>query len=125
MIGSPVGCQLGGLTYNDVGAHSGVEQEADAFASQILIPRSAEPDLSTLDTSQEVEQFADRIGIAPGIVVGRLQHGGRWPYNRGNELSSVSYSSNSSSHDTQIARMSAVMWSLAEVLGGGVGLAHG
>lgn len=71
---------------NDVGAHSGVEQEADAFASQILIPRSAEPDLSRLDTSQEVEEFADRIGIAPGIVVGRLQHEDRWPYNRGNEL---------------------------------------
>jgi HTH-type transcriptional regulator / antitoxin HigA len=71
---------------NDVGAHSGVEQEADAFASQILIPRSAEPDLSTLDTSQEVEEFANRIGIAPGIVVGRLQHEGRWPYNRGSEL---------------------------------------
>jgi HTH-type transcriptional regulator / antitoxin HigA len=71
---------------NDLGAHSGVEQEADAFASQILIPRSAEPELATLNTSQEVEEFADRIGIAPGIVVGRLQHEGRWPYNRGNEL---------------------------------------
>ena len=71
---------------NDVGAHSGVEQEADAFASQILIPRSAEPELSTLNTAQDVDAFADRIGIAPGIVVGRLQHEGRWPYNRGNEL---------------------------------------
>lgn len=74
------------ISINDVGAHSGVEQEADAFASQILITRSAERDLSTLDTSQEVEEFANRIGIAPGIVVGRLQHEGRWPYNRGNEL---------------------------------------
>lgn len=71
---------------NDLGEHSGVEQEADAFASQILIPRQHEPVLGQLTTIKSVEDFARQIGIAPGIVVGRLQHEGRWPYNKGNDL---------------------------------------
>jgi HTH-type transcriptional regulator / antitoxin HigA len=71
---------------NDVGAHSGVEQEADGFASQVLIPRQQEAGLNELSTLKDVEEFAGRLGIAPGIVVGRLQHDGRWPYNRGNDL---------------------------------------
>lgn len=71
---------------NDAGHHSGIEQEADAFASQLLIGRQHEPELAALKTLSEVRQFAQRIGIAPGIVVGRLQHDGRWPYNKGNDL---------------------------------------
>jgi HTH-type transcriptional regulator / antitoxin HigA len=71
---------------NDTGGHSGVEQEADAFASQVLVPRRFEPDLPLLSTIPDVIAFADRIGLMPGIVVGRLQHDGRWPYNKGNEL---------------------------------------
>ena len=27
-----------------------------------------------------------RLGVASGIVVGRLQHDKRWPFNHGNEL---------------------------------------
>lgn len=71
---------------NDVGAHSGVENEADGFASQILIPRRAEAELGTIATLEQAQAFADRLGIAPGIVVGRLQHEKRWPYNKGNQL---------------------------------------
>ncbi len=71
---------------NDVGAHSGVEAEADAFAAQTLIPRRYEADLAELETERDVEQFADSLGIAPGIVVGRLQHDQRWPFKRGNNL---------------------------------------
>lgn len=71
---------------NDAGHHSGVEQEADAFSSQLLIGRQHEPELATLNTLEDVRDFAQRIGVGPGIVVGRLQHDGRWPYNRGNEL---------------------------------------
>jgi HTH-type transcriptional regulator/antitoxin HigA len=33
-----------------------------------------------------VQSFADSIGIAPGIVVGCLQHDGLWPYSQGNQL---------------------------------------
>jgi HTH-type transcriptional regulator / antitoxin HigA len=52
------------------------EEEANAYARDKLIPpaqmrrliKSGRPTLAT------VERFADEIGIAPGIVVGRLQH---------------------------------------------------
>jgi HTH-type transcriptional regulator/antitoxin HigA len=71
---------------NDVGRHSGVEQEADAFASQVLIPRRREVQLAHLNTPADVREFAAELRIAPGIVVGRLQHDGRWPFNRGNDL---------------------------------------
>jgi len=33
-----------------------------------------------------VVAFANTLGIAPGIVVGRLQHESRWPFSRGNDL---------------------------------------
>lgn len=71
---------------NDEGRHSGAEQEADGFASQILIPRRYEAELAGIVTLQQVTDFAKRIGIAPGVVVGRLQHDKRWPYNKGNDL---------------------------------------
>lgn len=71
---------------NDEGAHSGVEQESDAFASQALIPRRYEAELGGLSTPQEVKKFAQRLQIAPGIVVGRLQYDRRWPYSHGNDL---------------------------------------
>ncbi len=71
---------------NDVGAHSGVEQEADGFASRILIPRRHEAELAEIVTNSDAQAFAERIGVADGVVVGRLQHDGRWPYNRGNDL---------------------------------------
>ncbi|MGH8524830.1 MAG: HigA family addiction module antitoxin, partial [Gammaproteobacteria bacterium] len=48
---------------NDTGGHSGVEQEADAFASQILIPRKFGPELPGLLTTGDVMAFADRIGV--------------------------------------------------------------
>jgi len=66
--------------------HSGHEQEADAHASQLLIPRRREAELGLLKTNADVEAFSADIGIAPGIVVGRLQFEGRWAYNRGAEL---------------------------------------
>jgi len=71
---------------NDDGRHSGVEQEADGFAAQVLIPRRYEADLASIDTPRQAKEFAERIGIAPGVVVGRLQHDKRWPYSKGNEL---------------------------------------
>ena len=71
---------------NDRGPHSGAEQEADAFASRTLIPPKFEPRLGELMTNEDVTAFAAEIGIAPGIVVGRLQHDKRWPYKRGNDL---------------------------------------
>lgn len=63
-----------------------LEKEADRFAADSLIPRSAAAKLQTLADATDVAHFADEVGIAPGIVVGRLQHDGHWPWSKGNEL---------------------------------------
>ena len=54
----------------------GVEEaEANQFASNLLVPPQYSDLLKTLaGTSAEVSQFARKIGIPPGIVVGRMQH---------------------------------------------------
>jgi HTH-type transcriptional regulator/antitoxin HigA len=62
------------------------EAEADNFARDTLIPRAEAKVLVGLKTVDDVQRFANRIGIAPGIVVGRLQHDNLWPYSQGNQL---------------------------------------
>jgi HTH-type transcriptional regulator / antitoxin HigA len=67
------------LTFVDgKGAKQGeLEEEADAFASRMLIPHEFDEALGTLGSSADkVRDFADRLGLGPGIVVGRLQHEG-------------------------------------------------
>jgi Zn-dependent peptidase ImmA (M78 family) len=59
------------------------ETEANRFASDFLIPpddyrRIAD---SHLNDPVVIEAFARKLGIAPGIVVGRLQHDGLIPWN--------------------------------------------
>lgn len=71
---------------NDQGPHSGAESEADAFASQLLIPRQYEPRLNLLQTEADVKQFAQDIGVGPDIIVGRLQFEKRWTYRQGTSL---------------------------------------
>ncbi len=68
------------------------EEEANAFARDKLIPpaqlrRLLEGGRPTLAA---IERFAEGIGIAPGIVVGRLQHENVLPMNTGNKLK-ISY----------------------------------
>lgn len=58
------------------------ERQANDFAANLLIPAEAFKDLlrnKTL-TALVITQFADRIDVAPGIVVGRLQHEGKIPW---------------------------------------------
>ncbi|MBB6475471.1 ImmA/IrrE family metallo-endopeptidase [Sphaerisporangium rubeum] len=55
------------------------ELEADAFASELLIPRDYVDELRTLKSKVDVVRFADKIGIAPGIVVARLQRDPQFP----------------------------------------------
>lgn len=65
------------------------EDEANAFAADKLIPAVALGQfLATWDRRSlaALEAFADRIGIAPGIVVGRLQYEGLMPPSHGNHL---------------------------------------
>jgi HTH-type transcriptional regulator / antitoxin HigA len=56
-----------------------LEDEADRFASRILIPEKYEARLRQLPVA-EIQPFADELGIAPAIVVGRLQHEGLMHY---------------------------------------------
>ena len=50
------------------------EIEADQWAKEFLIPREYESELPQLRSRESVNAFANKIGIHPGIVVGRLQH---------------------------------------------------
>lgn len=63
-----------------------LEDEANRFAADFLIPTDRATQLATLTTDGAVVAFAEEIGIAPGIVVGRLQHDRLWDWNQGNHL---------------------------------------
>ncbi len=53
------------------------EEEADRFAADWLISNRQYEELKEIPKNREqINSFADRIGINPGIVVGRLQHEG-------------------------------------------------
>jgi HTH-type transcriptional regulator/antitoxin HigA len=75
-------------TFVDVGGKDSdlLEDEANRWASDFLIPPDRVPDLEILETDADVATFASEIGIAPGIVVGRLQHDEIWGFNRGHGL---------------------------------------
>ena len=64
------------------------ENEANRFASEFLIPthRLSTFVASTRLSKEAVRAFAAELGIAPGIVVGRLQHDSLLPVTHCNEL---------------------------------------
>ncbi len=62
------------------------EQGANQFAAAILIPPEYTSQLPELHAYRAVMRFARSIGIAPGIVVGRLQREGIVPYSHLNRL---------------------------------------
>lgn len=63
------------------------EEEANEFSRDFLIPAEDAKKLPELGRSASaVIAFAQRIGIAPGIVVGRLQRQGQVPWNQLNKL---------------------------------------
>ena len=63
------------------------EWEANQFAANFLIPKDKAKTLCDLAlTRSAVEIFAGEIGVAPGIVVGRMQHEGYLPMNYLNGL---------------------------------------
>lgn len=68
------------------GAKDEFEEEADRFAADFLIPRDVQSELPNLRSKRRITEFAERIGVHPGIVVGRLQHDGVLQYNHCNEL---------------------------------------
>ena len=64
------------------------EEEADKFAAETLIPPKEYMKLvqNGKPTLLQIQVFADQEQIAPGIVVGRLQHDHVLPFSRGNKL---------------------------------------
>ena len=63
------------------------EHEANEFAATTLIPREYCQELATIIPShREVVQFAHRVGVSPGVVVGQLQHNGRIGFEQLNGL---------------------------------------
>lgn len=52
------------------------EREANAFARDRLIPPEASGRLVYLKTRSQIQEFARSLGIAAGVVVGRLEHDG-------------------------------------------------
>jgi len=58
----------------DSGIAQQLEDEADNFARRTLIPPQFSIKLRNIESATEVQEFAAAIGIAPGIVVGRMQH---------------------------------------------------
>lgn len=64
------------------------EDEADLFAREILITQEQYEIFISANcfTKDSIISFAHRIGISPGIVLGRLQKENYVPYNRYNDL---------------------------------------
>jgi Zn-dependent peptidase ImmA (M78 family) len=62
------------------------EHNANYFAATLLIPESYDAELQDLVDFRSVKKFAERIGVASGIVVGRLQHEGIIDYHQFNGL---------------------------------------
>ncbi len=63
------------------------ENEANLFASSVLIPKQYETQLMLLDTAPAIRAFAEEVGIAPGIVLGRMQKDDLIPW--GTKLNSL------------------------------------
>ena len=63
------------------------EEEADKFARDLLIPPAQARELATLGYNKAaVRAFAAHIGVAPGIVVGRMQWEKLLPWTHLNDL---------------------------------------
>ena len=67
-----------------------IELEADNNACDLLIPQQQYIAFtkSKCYYEDDIKRFTERIGIHPGIVVGRLQHDGLIPWSWHNSLKS-------------------------------------
>src|SRR6266511_2920592 len=63
-----------------------VEREANQFAATALIPPAYESRLRSVVAPAEAKILANDLGIAPAIVVGRLQNERIFDWNQGNSL---------------------------------------
>ncbi len=73
----------------DDGSESdGKEAEANAFAADVLVPTTTYERLRPISplTEAAILRASKEIGVAPGIIVGRLQYDGLLGYDRMNHL---------------------------------------
>lgn len=72
----------------DTGMDEAKEDEANRFAANVLIPRRNYLQFVEAGkyTKGRIKHFAEKAGIAPGIVVGRLQHEHLIPMSHYNDL---------------------------------------
>jgi addiction module HigA family antidote len=69
------------------GVDTRLEDEADAFARDVLIPAEHARQIESLrGTRAAVRAFAIVVGVAPGLVVGRMQKEGLLPWSHLNDL---------------------------------------
>lgn len=68
------------------GLDADLEREADRFAADLLVAPKDALSLKTLRSAAEVEQAAQWLGVAPGILVGRMQKEGWIPWSNLNAL---------------------------------------
>lgn len=67
--------------------HTRREKEANEFAERVLVPPARTDELMDLGARREpIIRFAYSLGVAPGIVVGQLQHHGRLRRSQMNHL---------------------------------------
>lgn len=69
-------------------ANAEKEKEADKFAQEFLIPVNEYKEFArkNIFSHTSIRKFAGKLGIAPGIVVGRLQHDSIIQYSQFNDL---------------------------------------
>lgn len=75
---------------SEIGMDQDKEAEADQFAADFLIPRQDYNRFIRKEcfSKADIQEFAHRIGIAPGIIVGRLQYDRHLPITHCNDLKS-------------------------------------
>lgn len=71
---------------SDATANRVIEQEADDFASSLLVPAEYASRLSAIQSADDVSKVALEAEIHPGIIVGRMQHDGLIHYSQLNDL---------------------------------------
>lgn len=60
-----------------------IEQEADSYSANTIVPAEYHEELTLLSASRfQIITFAKKVGVAPGLIVGRMQHEGLLRYNQ-------------------------------------------
>jgi HTH-type transcriptional regulator/antitoxin HigA len=76
--GAPLDTKLVGQDRQPTSEKSDIEKAADAFAERMLVPQNELESfiarVKPLYSKVRINQFAGRLGIHPGIIVGQLQH---------------------------------------------------